>query len=418
MARLDELPPELVLHIVSFLTREMIITKPFYFSRLKRKYIVPDLPSVNALSRTSSVFHHTLNHNLYQLCATVERLGRLSLLFAVEHNLEDAFDKLVAAGVSVDGNFQSRLPLTPPGPYSLLQIAAGKGSSLIVPKLLRMYGTETLERVHARDGSGLSALDYAVLQGRLETVRVLVPMAILAPSSSSPITIDLSDERIQAHKEYLGKALIKSTFRGPSGEKIAICEYLLSEGADINTLDTNMHSALGHATDCDNFATMQILLAAGADPNLDGDGVVPLFRARNVPAVQVLLDAGAHIHATDNAGRNALAHRALERVEVLRVLLEHGVDPNHPDHSGWTPLHYACEKGAPVAVIELLLQFGAATVEKADADGVTPADLAMKRGMIEVVRLFEPLIQDPALKAKISKWLKEKGELGDTGSTF
>ncbi|KAF7366411.1 Non-specific serine/threonine protein kinase [Mycena sanguinolenta] len=154
MASLAELPPELLLRIVSFLTREIILDPMMRLGfELGKPELVPDLPSVDALSRTNSVFHHTLNHTLYQLCASVESLGRLALLFAVEHSSEAAFDKLVAAGIKVDG--KSRFIY---GLCSLLHIAAGMGSSLIVSKLLRMYGSETLDRVYARDGNDLSAL--------------------------------------------------------------------------------------------------------------------------------------------------------------------------------------------------------------------------------------------------------------------
>ncbi|KAJ6481834.1 ankyrin repeat-containing domain protein [Mycena sanguinolenta] len=423
MARIAELPPELVLHIVSFLTREIHLDpmrrrRLGYYIDPANPELVPDLPSINALSCTNSVFHQTLNRTLYEICASVEFLGRRALLFAVEHNSEVGFDKLVAAGVSVDGKFESKVSFLAPNPFGLLQIAAGKGSSLIVPKLLRMYGSEMLERVYARDDWHLSALDCAVLEGRMETVRLLAPMAILAPSSSSPIVVDVSDERIQTHKQYLGEALVISGIRRPSGENIAICEYLLSEG--VNTRDRGSWTSLACATTSDSLATMQVLLAAGADPNFGNrDGVVPLFRAGNVPAAQALLNAGARIYATDNTGRNALTYRALEHAEVLRFFLERGVDANQADDDGRTPLHYACEKNAAVVVaIELLLQFGATTVEKADADGVTPVDEAMHKGKIEVVRLLEPLIQDPALKSKIAKWLEEKGAPEDTRQLF
>ncbi|KAJ6481850.1 ankyrin repeat-containing domain protein [Mycena sanguinolenta] len=426
MAKLTELPPELVLHIVSFLTREIRLDpmrRLVDIPGLAIPKLVPDLPSVNALSRTNSMFHQTLNQTLYVLCASVECLGQLALLFAVEHNSEAVFDKLVAAGVSIDGKFEPQFSFPAPKPFGLLQIAAGKGSSLIVPKLLRMYGSETPERVYARDDwdMHISALDCAVFEGRIETVRLLAPMAILAPPSSSPIAVDVSDERIQAHKRYLGRALVLSGIRRPSGENIAICEYLLSEGADVNMRARDSSTSLACATANDSLAMMQVLLAAGADPNLGSiDGSVPLFSATNVPAAQALLDAGASIHATDNRGRNALTRWALDHAEVLRFFLERGVDPNHADDRGRTPLHYACEKRpAVVAAIELLLQFGATTAEKADADGKTPVDLAMRtRGNIEFVRLLEPLIQGPALKAKIAEWLQEKGGSEDTGSTL
>ncbi|KAF7366415.1 MHC-I C-terminus family protein [Mycena sanguinolenta] len=410
MARLAELPAELVLHIVSFLTREVIIEdllRGVSYSPLKKKDILPDFSSINALSRTNSVFHHALNHNLYQLCTSVESLGRLALLFAVKHNSEAAFNKLVAVGVSVDGEFECKFWFTGIDLFSLLHIAAGMGSSLIVPKLLGMYGSETPERVYACDAHDLSALDYAVLEGHMEIVKLLAPKAVVFSSLTSA-GLPISDDRLQVHKQYLSRALLHSATRATN---IAICEYLLSEGADVNFQGTThlRSSPLGGAAQNDNLPTMQLLLGAGADPNLrNRDGFVPLFKAVSVSAAQALLDAGAHIHATDNAGRNAVTHRVVEGGEALRFLLERGVDPNHVDEEGWTPLHYACwvPSVSSVATIELLFQFGATTVEKAVNDGRTPVDLAIRTGKTDVVRLLEPLIQDPVRKARIAEWLE------------
>ncbi|KAJ6481855.1 ankyrin repeat-containing domain protein [Mycena sanguinolenta] len=405
MTRLAELPPELILNTISFLTltREIRLDPMrrrlgYYNPGLAKPELVPDLPSINALSRTNSVFHLTLNQTLYALCASVESFGRFALLFAVEHNLETAFDKLVAVGISIDGKFSFKY-----GRCSLLHVAAGMGSYLIVPKLLCMLETLESPRVFEYDSNGRSALDYAVSEGHMETVRLLAPK-VAAFSSGLPNP----DGLIQVHKRYLSKALLISVNRGAS---VAICEYLLSEGADVNTQDTGYlrSSPLNNAARTDNLATMQLLLAAGADPNLaDRTGVVPLFHAANVPAAQALLDAGARVHATDNAGRNVLRYRALEdrSGELLRFLLKRGVDPNHADERGSTPLHHACWK-AGVMAIELLVQFGATTVENANGTGMTPADLAMQKEKIEVVRLLEPLLRDPPLKAKIAKWLKD-----------
>ncbi|KAF7366421.1 ANK-REP-REGION domain-containing protein [Mycena sanguinolenta] len=401
-----ELPTELVLHIVSFLTREICLDpmrRLGYNSGLTKPEFVPDLPSVNALSRTNSIYHLTLNQTLYELCASIEPLGRLALLFAVEHNSENAFGKLVAAGISVDGKFAFKF-----GMCGLLHVAAGTGSHLIVPKLLRMYGAKTLAspRVFEHDyANGRSALDYAVSEGHVETVRLLAPKVAVF-SSLTAAGLPIPDDLVHLHKQYLSKALLKSVSRAAD---IAICECLLSEGADVNTLDTGYRclSPLGYATRNDDLATMQLLLGAGADPNLgDRQGVVPLFRAGSVPAAQALLDAGARLDATDNMWRNALMHGALQRTKLLRFLLERGVDPNQADDKGNTPLHYACwEPG--VAAIELLLQFGATTVEKTDRTEVSPTKLAMAKIKVDAVRLLEPLVRDPSLKEKIVRWLEE-----------
>ncbi|KAF8204370.1 hypothetical protein K438DRAFT_558275 [Mycena galopus ATCC 62051] len=103
MATLTELPPELILHIASFLTREIILDPKNRLHRrntrhghVRKPKLLPDLPSINGLSQTNIAFHWTLDQTLYSLCASVEHLGVLALLFAVEHGMEHAFDKLVA----------------------------------------------------------------------------------------------------------------------------------------------------------------------------------------------------------------------------------------------------------------------------------------------------------------------------------
>jgi ankyrin repeat protein len=53
------------------------------------------------------------------------------------------------------------------------------------------------------------------------------------------------------------------------------------------------------------------------------------------------------------------------------------------------------------ALVELLLQFGAATVEKANVFGVTPVHMAMDENKWEVVKILEPLVQNPDLRAEI-----------------
>ncbi|KAJ6520416.1 hypothetical protein C8R45DRAFT_1086280 [Mycena sanguinolenta] len=87
MAKLADLSPELILHIVPFLTRETVIDVECrlqeYYKTPERE-LVPDLPSVNALSQTNTFFHQTLNQALYYVCASVLALGNLALLFAVE----------------------------------------------------------------------------------------------------------------------------------------------------------------------------------------------------------------------------------------------------------------------------------------------------------------------------------------------
>ncbi|KAJ7361107.1 hypothetical protein DFH08DRAFT_951720 [Mycena albidolilacea] len=90
------LPPELILHIVSFLSRSTVIDsdRRLLGFHSREPKLVPDLASINAFSQTNTSFRRILDQNLYRLCTSVEELGKLALLFAVEHELESTFDKL------------------------------------------------------------------------------------------------------------------------------------------------------------------------------------------------------------------------------------------------------------------------------------------------------------------------------------
>jgi ankyrin repeat protein len=178
MTVLAELPTELILHIVSFLTRERILDLG---RRPPEPKLVSDLPSINALSRTNTILYPTLNQALYKLCASVPTLGLLAILFCVEYELESALDKLVTAGISVNTEVEINCVR-----FSLLHIAANRGLRVTVVKLLEMYGEEMAARVHARRGRR-TALDYAAHRGDMDIVRILAPISM--PSA----VLDLND---------------------------------------------------------------------------------------------------------------------------------------------------------------------------------------------------------------------------------
>ncbi|KAF8208142.1 ankyrin repeat-containing domain protein [Mycena galopus ATCC 62051] len=390
MTVLAELPPELLFYIVTFLTRQRILDPKYRLAKQDTSepelQPVPDLPSINALAQTSSIFHQTLNEALYDLCASIEPLGKLALLFAVEHELETSVDRLIAAGVSLESEFRFD------GSWgTVLHVAADLGLRSMVSKLLGLYGEDVMAMIaHAPSNRRYTALDYAVFGGHLEIVRILAPI----PMPSSGDSIDVPP----GSNAYLGAALILAVSVG----NIEICEYLISQGADANFVGLPGCPALFYAFD--NLALVQLLLASGADPNLwDRHGKPLLFSTSDIDVARTLYAAGTNIHAEDGHASNVLPH--VRTIELLRFFLECGVDPNHEDDTGCTPLH-RCISTAEFskAAIELLLQFGAVTVEKPDVWGRTPVDLAIARGrrFLEVVEIFEPLVQNPDLRAKIA----------------
>jgi ankyrin repeat protein len=124
------------------------------------------------------------------------------------------------------------------------------------------------------------------------------------------------------------------------------------------------------------------------DPSLlsarSADGFTALhfaaFFAQEV-AARVLIDAGAPV---DLPANNAMQVRPLHSaatarsLPIVRLLLEHGADPNARQHGGWVSIHSAAQNG-DLAIVELLMQHGADPTLANDS-GVTALKLAQDKG--------------------------------------
>jgi ankyrin repeat protein len=77
-----------------------------------------------------------------------------------------------------------------------------------------------------------------------------------------------------------------------------------------------------------------------------------------IQTAKSLIGAKAMLDARDNAGRTAF-HVACSRgnLDMIKLLLEAGSDPNTVDNQGFTPLHTATQEGhADAETIAYLLQ--------------------------------------------------------------
>lgn len=169
---------------------------------------------------------------------------------------------------------------------------------------------------------------------------------------------------------------------------------LLEHGANTEYKDHSGERALlwaagqsSMSASADNAQCVRLLLEAGspADSEDDPYGRSALILAStyggDAGIVGHLLAAGADVDRTDHVGETALlrAVRSRDRLDVVRLLLEKGADPNLPVyHSNETPLHHAALFAGP-QTIRLLLAAGA-EIEARQQQGETALFVAAGRG--------------------------------------
>lgn len=142
------------------------------------------------------------------------------------------------------------------------------------------------------------------------------------------------------------------------------------------------------------------------DPNLinqhSDDGFSALGLAcflGQINVVKLLLEKSAAINKPSQNIMNvypihsAGAHRNPETaLELTRLLLDYGADPNVKQEGGWTPLHQAISNNNEPLVL-LLLENGADTYQTND-NGLSPIQMTIDNGFDELTKLiksFQPI---------------------------
>ena len=177
---------------------------------------------------------------------------------------------------------------------------------------------------------------------------------------------------------------------------LRVANLLFRHGAVVDVRGDDQNAPLYAASGQGQVDTMRWLLDHGADPNARGDhGGTPLFYAAyamQFEAVQVLLEHDADINAQKAAGTTPLywviSNCSLKGkfVDMVRLLLEHGADPDICDDYDKTPLHAASHCGALEAA-RLLLIHGA-KVDVKDRNGKTPFQVAASNRYDELTKLL------------------------------
>jgi len=227
--------------------------------------------------------------------------------------------------------------------------------------------------VNARQTDGTTALMWAAHWDDLETADLLIRARANANAANDYGVTALSLACTNGSARMVAKLLqaggnpnaaLPRTGETPlmrcawTGNAEAV-RALLARGADAKVKEKRRgQTALMWAVEQNHVEAAQALLEKGADVRArSSNGFTPLlFAARNgnVEFAKLLLGAGADVNeATPEDGSALVVSSASGHAAFSIFLLGQGANPNAADAYGFTPLHYAIQKGlADVSSVE------------------------------------------------------------------
>ena len=199
---------------------------------------------------------------------------------------------------------------------------------------------------HSADGYFMTPLMFAIEMENIDMVRAVLKfnpdVNLTTEDGDNALSYAIRDDRIDILDILLNAGANPNVNRG--FEKVSISPIV--------------YASLNGSTEM-----VKMLIEHGADPNerdlSSESGNTALMVATNAQTAQILLQAGANVGAQDTSEKTVLLRRIHSMdIELLELLLSCGADPNVPDKDGNTALMEAAVHGN-TKVIDLLLRFGA-----------------------------------------------------------
>lgn len=320
----------------------------------------------------NSVLHHAVNSGQFTIILNCLKHGALvdqknaafetPLMLACKQSDFNAV-KLLVKDFGADLNVMDQWGQTP-------LFMCIKSNEPLIAEYLLSYGADP----DATSYQSLTPLQLASQQGDLNLVQSLVKYGA---------DLDVSENK---HQE---SALIFAARKGHT----AIVDFLIKSGANPDLTDHLGHSALYEAYEHDHWDCVETLVKGGGDSSVLNSNFSVLSQAARygrVDLVRELLDFGMDPNIPDPQGQRPLT-LAVENnfYTIAESLLMAGADPNIIDPlSGQTPLHAAVmERSAQM--VDLLLSHDA-YINISDSEyGLTPAQMAEHLHYHEIVNVIE-----------------------------
>lgn len=131
-------------------------------------------------------------------------------------------------------------------------------------------------------------------------------------------------------------------------------------------------------------------------------------RKGDAAAVKALLDKGVNVNAKTRYGATALSFACdRENIELVKLLLERGADPNSRDtFYGEVPLGWALSKGN-AQIVKLLLDKGATGIERALGQGIQSGNIEIIKVVLEKGGLKQETLNGALVRASGKKEIIE-----------
>ena len=264
---------------------------------------------------------------------------------------------------------------------------------------------------------GDTPLQVALEKGNFECVRLLRAAGVSLPEDNTPAPANGDSEAQQQLREmgitpsHYNQALCDAT----DNRKNDLIRLLIAAGADVNIQGSDGWTPLTNCCLYDNAEGVRLLLAApGIDinrPNRGDDTPLQVALEKgNTECVRLLSEAGATIPEDSTpapANGDSEAQQQLREMgitpsrynqalcdatdnrknDLIRLLIAAGADVNYQGSDGWTPLTNCCLYGNAEG-LRLLMAAPGIDVNKPNSNGDTPIQVATEKNSFECLHIL------------------------------